>query len=67
MKLKTHKGIAKRFKVTKSGKLKYASCGRGHLPTGKKERERGFYAGPGYYKAPEGRNTLSNCCRILND
>jgi len=42
MKLKTHKGIAKRFKVTKSGKLKYASCGRGHLLTGKKRKRKRF-------------------------
>jgi len=39
-KLKTHKGVAKRFKVTKSGKLKYGSCGRGHLLTGKKSKRK---------------------------
>ena len=31
MKLKTHKGISKRFRISKSGKLKYGSCGRSHL------------------------------------
>lgn len=30
-KLKTHKGIAKRFKITKGGKVKRGSAGRGHL------------------------------------
>ena len=39
-KLKTHKGVAKRFKLTKSGKLKYAAGGRGHLLTGKKSKRK---------------------------
>ncbi|MBZ0167307.1 MAG: 50S ribosomal protein L35 [Candidatus Omnitrophica bacterium] len=30
-KLKTNKSAAKRFKVTKSGKLKKRSAGRGHI------------------------------------
>jgi len=42
MKLKTHKGIAKRFKLTKTGKLKYAACGRSHLLTGKKSKRKRF-------------------------
>lgn len=29
-KLKTHKGMRKRFKVTASGKIKYRSANRGH-------------------------------------
>jgi large subunit ribosomal protein L35 len=40
MKLKTHKGISKRFKITKSGKLKYTACGRSHLLTGKKRKRK---------------------------
>ncbi|MFH1338520.1 MAG: 50S ribosomal protein L35 [Candidatus Omnitrophota bacterium] len=39
-KLKTHKGVAKRFKVSKSGKLKYGSCGRSHLLTGKNKKRK---------------------------
>lgn len=31
MKLKTHKGTAKRIKVTKSGKLIHSKAGRSHL------------------------------------
>ncbi len=30
-KMKTHKGIARRFRKTASGKLKYKTCGAGHL------------------------------------
>ncbi len=35
-KLKTKKGVAKRFKLTKKGKIKYKACGKGHLLTNKK-------------------------------
>lgn len=31
MKVKTHKGTAKRIKVTKSGKLIHSKAGRSHL------------------------------------
>lgn len=34
-KQKTHKGIAKRFKLTATGKVKHRSPGRGHLLSGK--------------------------------
>jgi large subunit ribosomal protein L35 len=34
-KLKTHKGTAKRVKVTKSGKIKRGQAFHGHLMTGK--------------------------------
>ncbi len=40
MKLKTHKGISKRIKITKTGKLKYAACGRSHLLTGKNSKRK---------------------------
>lgn len=35
-KLKTKKGVAKRFKLTKKGKIKYSSGGKSHLATSKK-------------------------------
>jgi len=38
-KLKTRKGIAKRFKITKKGKIKRQRAGRGHL-LAKKSRKR---------------------------
>lgn len=34
-KLKTKKGVAKRFKLTKKGKIKYAPCGKSHLLSSK--------------------------------
>ena len=38
-KLKTRKGLAKRFKITKKGKIKRQKAGRGHL-LAKKSRKR---------------------------
>jgi large subunit ribosomal protein L35 len=37
-KLKTRKGVAKRFRFTKKGKIKYSTCGKSHLLTGKKTK-----------------------------
>ena len=34
-KLKTKKGVAKRFKLTKKGKIKYSPCGKSHLLSSK--------------------------------
>jgi large subunit ribosomal protein L35 len=34
-KLKTKKGVAKRFKLTKKGKIKYSPGGKSHLLSGK--------------------------------
>ncbi len=34
-KLKTKKGAAKRFKLTKTGKIKYTPCGKSHLLSNK--------------------------------
>ncbi|MBM3245961.1 MAG: 50S ribosomal protein L35 [Candidatus Omnitrophica bacterium] len=34
-KLKTKKGVAKRFRLTKTKKIKYTPCGKSHLLTGK--------------------------------
>jgi len=39
-KLKTKKGAAKRFKLTKQGKIKYPSCGKSHLATGKETKRK---------------------------
>ena len=35
-KLKTKKGVSKRFKLTKKGKIKYNAGGKSHLQTNKK-------------------------------
>lgn len=45
-KLKTKKGVAKRFHLTKSGKIKHRSAFRGHLLSGRaKNRKRGLRRG----------------------
>ena len=36
--LKTKKGVAKRFKLTKRGKIKYSAVGKSHLATGKETK-----------------------------
>ena len=37
-KLKTKKGVAKRFKLTKRGKIEYHAGGKSHLGTNKKSK-----------------------------
>ncbi len=39
-KLKTHKGAKKRFKKTKSGKVKRGTAGTGHLKTAKNAKKK---------------------------
>jgi large subunit ribosomal protein L35 len=38
-KLKTKKGVAKRFKLTKKGKVKYNPCGKSHLNSSKNPKK----------------------------
>ncbi|MBL7081078.1 MAG: 50S ribosomal protein L35 [Candidatus Omnitrophica bacterium] len=40
MKLKTHKGTAKRFKLSKKGKIKHSGAGKSHLLTGKSRKRK---------------------------
>lgn len=46
-KLKTRKSVAKRFKVTKSGKLKFTQANRRHLLTRKAEKRKRQLRTPG--------------------
>jgi large subunit ribosomal protein L35 len=39
-KLKTRKGIRKRFRITKSGKIKHGAAGKGHLLSSKEEERK---------------------------
>ena len=39
-KLKTRKGIRKRFRMTKSGKLKHGKAGKSHLLSSKEEERK---------------------------
>jgi len=41
-KLKTKRGVAKRFKLTKKGKVKYSSGGKSHLASSKKAKRLRF-------------------------
>jgi large subunit ribosomal protein L35 len=45
-KMKTHKGIKKRFKLTAKGKLRYKHAGISHLMSGKKPKQLRRLAGP---------------------
>jgi len=42
-KLKTHKGLSKRIKVTGSGKVKRKRCGGGHLLSNKNAKRRRYF------------------------
>ena len=45
-KLKTNKSAAKRFKVTKTGKVKHSRAFGGHLATGKSGKRKRFLKKP---------------------
>lgn len=40
MKVKTHRGAAKRFKITKNGKVKRASANKSHILTKKNQKRK---------------------------
>lgn len=39
-KLKTKKGVKKRFRITKSGKIRHGCAGKGHLLSSKEEERK---------------------------
>jgi large subunit ribosomal protein L35 len=47
MKMKTHKGAKKRFKVTGSGKIKRGKAGRSHILTKKTSKRKRTMRRPG--------------------
>ncbi|QDG49797.1 50S ribosomal protein L35 [Persicimonas caeni] len=47
-KMKTHRGAAKRFKVTKSGKVKYRKGFRNHILTHKSSKRKRHLRKDGY-------------------
>lgn len=47
-KMKTHRGAAKRFKVTKSGKIKYRRGYRSHILTKKRSKRKRQLRRDGY-------------------
>lgn len=49
-KMKSHSGAKKRFKVTKSGNVKYAKANRGHFLTEKSQSRKRHLRKGGYLK-----------------
>ncbi|MFU8803920.1 MAG: 50S ribosomal protein L35 [Bradymonadaceae bacterium] len=47
-KMKTHRGAAKRFKLTKSGKVKFRKGFRSHMLTHKSTKRKRNLRGPAY-------------------
>jgi large subunit ribosomal protein L35 len=56
-KLKTRKGVAKRFKITKSGRIKKRSANRGHLLS-KRSTKRKRRLRKGGYLSPADEKTI---------
>ncbi|MBF0569205.1 MAG: 50S ribosomal protein L35 [Candidatus Omnitrophica bacterium] len=54
-KLKTKKGVAKRFKITKSGRIKKRSANRGHLLSKKSTKRKRKLRKGGYLTLTEAR------------
>jgi large subunit ribosomal protein L35 len=61
-KLKTKQGVAKRFKLTKRGKIRYLPCGKGHLLSGKKPKRIRRLRRP---KIVEGKKDIKYIRRML--
>lgn len=61
-KLKNKKGVAKRFKLTKKGKIKYVACGKSHLLSSKKTKRLRGLRKP---KTLEGRQEIKYIKRML--
>ncbi|HOO76991.1 MAG TPA: 50S ribosomal protein L35 [bacterium] len=57
-KLKTNKGVQKRFKVTKSGKVKNRRSGKSHLLTGKSRKRKRRLRSAEILSAPETKKVL---------
>lgn len=47
-KQKTHKGLAKRFKISATGKVRHKAAGSGHLMSGKSGNRCRRLRGPGF-------------------
>lgn len=58
MTLKTTKAIAKRFKLTKKGKIKYSSSGRSHLLSAKESSRKRKLRKPHYLKRKKYKKTI---------
>ncbi len=54
-KMKSHRGAAKRFKVTKSGKVKYNKMGRRHILTKKRKKRKRQLRKSAYLNSTDGK------------
>ncbi len=61
-KLKTKKGVAKRFKLTKAGKVKYLTCGKSHLLSSKTSKRLRHLRRP---KTVDGKKDIKYIKRML--
>ena len=61
-KLKTKKGVAKRFRLTKGGKVKYPKCGKSHLLSSKTSKRLRHLRRP---KIVEGNKDIKYIKRML--
>ena len=61
-KMKTHRGAAKRFKVTKKGKVKYRKGFRNHILTHKSKKRKRRLRKDGYLEPQDAKNIK----RLLN-
>lgn len=55
-KLKTHKGAAKRFKITKRGKIKHYNAGHSHLLSNKNAKRRRRLRKPSAINTTQAKN-----------
>jgi large subunit ribosomal protein L35 len=62
LKLKTRKGVAKRFKFSKGGKIKYAHSGKSHLLSKKKTKRKRHLRKPALLK---GKGDMKYLTRML--
>jgi len=55
-KMKTHRGAAKRFKITKKGKVKYRRAYRNHILTSKSPKRKRQLRKDGYLDESDAKN-----------
>ena len=58
-KMKPHKGVAKRVKVTGRGKVRHKRCGAGHLMSGKSPKRRRRARRAGILKGADAKRFLT--------
>ena len=62
-KQKTHKGLSKRVKVSKTGKLKHKCCCGGHLMSSKSPKRRKRIAGSALIKGAAAKTARIKLCK----